>query len=214
MQGLSSALAVWATMPLAPAKVRSKTIAMIKFRMAVLWDSPQKALERPCSPRTSGSMPCRPAAKGRTVTHSAGSAKRKPQAEARRRRYRPFRPMIDANALSAKPPAVVRRHEIERRAERHDAGRVHMAVAAVIVPLDVIHVHGRGDAGLLVEVAQVVAEIGIVDDAAQIAFEVAVIDRVEAHQRREQPPVGLGDLAAGEVALARQPLLDLVERGK
>ena len=43
--------------------------------------------------------------------------------------------------------AVVRRREIERRAEGHDAGRVHVALAAVIVPLDVVHVHGRGDAG-------------------------------------------------------------------
>jgi hypothetical protein len=56
-----------------------------------------------------------------------------------------------------------------------------VALAAVIVPLDVVHVHGRGDAGLLVEIAQIVPEVRVVDDAPQIAFEVAVIDGVEAY---------------------------------
>jgi hypothetical protein len=49
----------------------------------------------------------------------------------------------------------------------------------------VVHVDGRGDAGLLIEIAQVIREIGIVDDAAQVAFEVAVVDRVEANERGE-----------------------------
>ena len=61
----------------------------------------------------------------------------------------------------------MRRQEIELRPQRHDAGRVHVALAAVIVPLDVVHVHGRGDAPLLIEIAQVIREIGIVDDAAR-----------------------------------------------
>ena len=89
-----------------------------------------------------------------------------------------------------------------------------MALAAVIVPFDLIHIHRPGDAVLLVEIAQVIGEIGIVDDAAQVAFEVAVIDRVEANQRGEQPPVCLRDVFADEVALAREPPLDLVERAE
>ena len=110
------------------------------------------------------------------------------------------------------PVAVVRRGEIELGAERHDAGRVHLALAAVIVPLDVIDVHGLGDARHLIEIAQIVRQVRIVDDAPQVALEVAVIDRVEADQRREQPPVGLGQARAGEIALPRQPPLQLVER--
>jgi hypothetical protein len=43
----------------------------------------------------------------------------------------------------------MRRHKIERRTHRHDAGGVHVALAALVVALDVAHVHGRGDAGLL-----------------------------------------------------------------
>ena len=79
----------------------------------------------------------------------------------------------------------MRRQKIELRPQRHDAGWIHVALAAVIVPLDVVHVDGRGDAALLIEIAQVIREIGVVDDAAQIAFEVAVVDRVEADERGE-----------------------------
>ena len=89
-----------------------------------------------------------------------------------------------------------------------------LAVAAVIVPLDVVEAHGLGDAGHLVEIAQVIPEIRIVDDAPQVALEVAVVDRVETHQRGEQPPVGFGDLPPDEIALAREPRFELVERGK
>ena len=35
-----------------------------------------------------------------------------------------------------KPRPIMRRGEVELRADRHDAGRVHLALAAVIVPLD------------------------------------------------------------------------------
>src|SRR5262249_47301716 len=80
------------------------------------------------------------------------------------------------HTLILDPAAVMRRRKIELRPQRHDAGRVHVALAAVIVPLDVVHVHGRRDASLLIKVAQVIREIGIVDDTAQVAFEVAVVD--------------------------------------
>ena len=109
----------------------------------------------------------------------------------------------------------MRRQEIELRAERHDAGRVHLALAAVIVPLDVVHVHGRGDAGLLVEIAQIVRQIGIVDDPPQVALEVAVIDGIETDERAEQPPVGLGDRRAPrDSAAATSRAFELVERGE
>src|SRR5262245_8206522 len=87
--------------------------------------------------------------------------------------------------LTREPAAVVRRRKIERRTERHDPSRVHVALAGVIMPLDLIHVHRRGDAFLLIEGAQVIGEIRIIDDAAQVAFEVAVVDRVKANERGE-----------------------------
>src|SRR5207249_11080904 len=69
-------------------------------------------------------------------------------------------------------------------------------------------------ASLWKEIAQIILEIGIADAAAQVAFEAAVIDRIEANERGEQPPVGFGDVFAREVALAREPPLELVERAK
>jgi len=95
----------------------------------------------------------------------------------------------------------MRRGEVEQRPARDDPARVQMSVGAVIVGLDVVHVHGRGDTGHLMELAQIVREIWVVDDAAQVAFEMDVVDRIEADQCREQPPVRLGDDRAREIAL-------------
>ena len=60
--------------------------------------------------------------------------------------------------LSAEAAAIVRQHEIEHRPDRHDAGRVHVAMAAVIVPLDVIEAHGLGDARHLIKLAQIIPD--------------------------------------------------------
>jgi hypothetical protein len=54
------------------------------------------------------------------------------------------------------PVAVVRRGIVKLRPDGHDARRVDGFVAAVVVRLDVVQVHGLGDARHLVEVAQVV----------------------------------------------------------
>lgn len=67
----------------------------------------------------------------------------------------------------------------------------------VVVRLDVGEVYGRGDAGVLVEVAQVAAEVRVIDDAAEVALEVAVINGVETDEGAEEAPVGL-DGVGGE----------------
>jgi hypothetical protein len=82
----------------------------------------------------------------------------------------------------------MRRVEVEFGPNRDDTGGVQLLVAAVVVALDVVHVDGLGDAGDLIEVAEIAPEIGAVDDAPPVALEVPDIDRVEAHQRGEQPP--------------------------
>ena len=105
---------------------------------------------------------------------------------------------------SAEAAAVVRQCEVDQRPDRHDPGRIDTAVAAVIVTLDMVEVHRLGDARHLIEIAQVIPEIGIVDDAPHVALEVAVVDRVETHQRGEQPPVGFRNLPPDEITLARE----------
>src|SRR5260370_35493519 len=104
--------------------------------------------------------------------------------------------------------------EIDRRPLRYDPGRIDRWVTRVIVPLDLREVDGLRDARDLIQLAQIVPQIRIVDDAPQIAFEMTVIDRVEAHQRGEQAPVSLGDTSAGDVARMRETLLSFVERGE
>ena len=74
-------------------------------------------------------------------------------------------------------------------------------MTAVIVPLDVIEIDGVRDARHLIQIAQIIPKICIVDDAPQIAFEVAVIDGVETYERREQPPIRFGDLPPDQITL-------------
>lgn len=76
-------------------------------------------------------------------------------------------------------------------------------MAAVIVRLDVVQAHRACDPWDLIEVAQIVRQVRIIGDAAQVALEMADIDRVEADQRGEQPPIGLGDAVTDEITLAR-----------
>src|SRR5690348_6643881 len=89
-----------------------------------------------------------------------------------------------------------RRRKIEPRSDWDDAGRIYGAVAAVIMRLDVIEVNRLADARHLIERARVVPELGEIHQAVAIALEVAVVDRVEAHQGGEQPPVRFADLVA------------------
>src|SRR6516162_11591351 len=81
------------------------------------------------------------------------------------------------------------RGKIDTRAGRDDTGRIDSAVAAVIVPLDMIKMHRLGHAGHLIERARIVPQFREVHQAITIALEVAVVDRIETCQRSEQPPV-------------------------
>ena len=69
-------------------------------------------------------------------------------------------------------------------------------VACVIMRLYRPDIDRVSDAGHLVQLAYKSPEIRIVDDASLVTTERAVIDVVEAHERREQSPVGLGQLLA------------------
>jgi hypothetical protein len=97
---------------------------------------------------------------------------------------------------SGESAAVVRQGEIDQRSDRHDAGRIDVAMAAIIVAFDVIEADSVSESRHLIEIAQIVSKIWIVDDAPQIAFEVTVVNGVEADQRGEKPPVRLSDRRA------------------
>ena len=75
----------------------------------------------------------------------------------------------------------------------------------VVMPLDVIEVHGIGDAVVLIEVFEIAEQVPIVDDAADIAFEVSMIDGVKADERDEQAPICLNKSRSKEISLIRHP---------
>src|SRR5215472_14020368 len=104
-----------------------------------------------------------------------------------------------------------RRRKVEARPDRNDAGRIDRAVAAVIVGLDVVEAHRLGDARHLIERARKIPQLGKIHQAVTVAFEMAMVDRIEAHQSSEQPPVRFGDLLAEEEWLSVQPVLQPVE---
>ena len=86
-------------------------------------------------------------------------------------------------------------------------------MAAVIVRTDVVEINRLFDAGILVELAGIGPEMGIVDELADIALEMPDIHRVEPDQSREQPPIGLLSVA-DKVTLAGKTRFKVVELGE
>ena len=62
-------------------------------------------------------------------------------------------PVIGAAVFLAKTAAVVRQRQIDQRPDGHDTGRIDVTVAAVIVALDMLEVHGLGDLRHLIKLA-------------------------------------------------------------
>ena len=75
-----------------------------------------------------------------------------------------------------------------------DTGRIDVVVGDVVMPLDMVEVHGVGDAVGLIEVFEVAEEVGVVNDPPEVALEMAVVDGVEAYEGDEQAPVGFDEL--------------------
>mmetsp|Transcript_7501 Transcript_7501/g.21811 ORF Transcript_7501/g.21811 Transcript_7501/m.21811 type:complete len:209 (-) Transcript_7501:674-1300(-) len=109
--------------------------------------------------------------------------------------------------------AVVRLLEVLDgvRAHRDDGVRVEDRVAREVVHLDVLHVDGLADLRDLVELAAVVHDVRVLADGLAVGLEVDDVDLVEAHERHEEADVRLGELVAGDVALARQDVFDAVQ---
>ena len=84
--------------------------------------------------------------------------------------------------------------EILVGAKGDDTGRIDVVVGDVVVALDVVEVDGAGDAVGLIEVFEVIEEVGVVDDSPEVALEMTVVDGVESHERDEQAPVGFDEL--------------------
>ena len=79
-------------------------------------------------------------------------------------------------------------------AKGDDTGWIDVVVGDVVMPLDVVEVHGIGDPVGLIEVFEVTEEVGVVDDPPKVTFEMAVVDGVEAYESNEQAPIGFDEL--------------------
>ena len=108
-------------------------------------------------------------------------------------RERSWRTYLTACPLAEAFPAM-RGRQILVGTEGDDMGRIDVVVSDVVMPLDVVEVHGVGNAVGLIEVFEVAEEVRVVDDPPEIAFEMAVVDGVEAHQGDEQAPIGFDEL--------------------
>src|SRR5581483_6798940 len=118
------------------------------------------------------------------------------------------------NLLRLEARAVVGQIEMAHvRADGHDAGRVHIALA-VVTRLGFSQIESVANPRPLVELAQIVAEIRITLPAAQVALEVAAINRIEAQQGRKRAPVGFGDAPARQIEPLAQPLFHAIETQK
>ena len=65
-------------------------------------------------------------------------------------------------------------------AKGDDTGWIDVVVGDVVMPLDVVEVHGIGDTVGLIEVFEVTEEVGVVDDPPKVAFEMAMVDGVRS----------------------------------
>ena len=102
----------------------------------------------------------------------------------------------------------MRLKKINIRSDRDDSRWIDAFVRAVIVLLDRCHIDRLRNTRHLVEFQKVVGEIGIVDDPADVALEVADIDRVEAHKRGEQAPVGFRQPVTGQVSAGTEKIVE------
>ena len=91
--------------------------------------------------------------------------------------------------------------EIDRRVNRDDLMRVHRGLTEMVVPNNVIEMHGLGDISVLIELPRIGPKVRVIGQTLMVALEMGVIHEVKAREGREQPPVGLGHLVAREVAV-------------
>ena len=76
----------------------------------------------------------------------------------------------------------------------HDQGRIDTVMAAIVMSLDIVDIHGFRYAGLLIQVPDITPETWVVYYASQVTFEMADINRIKTHKRSKQTPVCFGYL--------------------
>eukprot|EP00760_Papus_ankaliazontas_P032507 PhM_4_TR5864/c0_g2_i1/m.19493 len=106
---------------------------------------------------------------------------------------------------------AVGRCQVDVRTDRDDPELINRFVRAVVMVLDVFHVHGWCEAARLVHVLHPVEEIGQVADRDTVALEVNNVHLVVAHDGHEQADVRLRDGAAEQIPVLREEFVELTQ---
>ena len=109
------------------------------------------------------------------------------------KRDKPNKPEQPVSSLS-QAFAAVGGGKILVGTEGNDTGRIDVVMGDVVVPFNMVEVHGVGNAVDLIEIFEVAEEVGVVDDPPDVAFEMTVVDGVEAYEGDEQAPIGFDEL--------------------
>lgn len=80
---------------------------------------------------------------------------------------------------------IRRDREIDLRPCRHHRGGIDVPMALVVMPLDMVEVHGGRNGRMRVQLAGVGPQRRIVHQPADVALEMSVVHRVEPQQRGE-----------------------------
>lgn len=88
----------------------------------------------------------------------------------------PFDPSERQRRVLGKSLSVMRRRVIGTRSVGNDSQRVDGRMASVVVPLDVLYVHGGAHSLDLEQVLRIVEQIRVLSDQCLVAFEVDSID--------------------------------------
>jgi len=101
--------------------------------------------------------------------------------------------------------------KVKQGTDGDNASGVDVVVGNVVVAFNVVEVDGFGDARLLVKIAEIALEVGIIDDPAEVAFEMTVINGVETDEGTKETPIGFDDLRAKQKSARREALFQMVE---
>lgn len=88
----------------------------------------------------------------------------------------------------------MRCREVLVGADWDDTSRIDVVVRHVVMALDMVDIHGLGDAVGLVEVFEISEEIRVVDDSPYVALKMTVVHRIKPDQRDKESPVGFHKL--------------------
>jgi len=86
----------------------------------------------------------------------------------------------------------MRSGEINVRAHRYHSRRVYRLVTRVVVIFYMLHIHGCGNAGLLIQITHIPGQIRIIHNAPDVAFEMTDVHRIKSYQCSKESPVCLG----------------------